>query len=81
LKYGGPHEEEPCNEAISIAFQVLENIVLDLERQDLTLAEMVDTLYNNDLLRDTDIDRSHAKQLVLATFGWISIYTCTLSLF
>jgi hypothetical protein len=81
LKGVDPHEEEPCNEAVSIAFQVLETIVLDLERQDLTLAEMVDTLYNNDMLRNTDIERSHANQLVLAAFGWISIYTCTFSLF
>jgi hypothetical protein len=81
LKNVGPHEEEPCNEAISIAFQVLETIVLVFEEKDFTLADMVDTLYNKHMLRNTDIERSHAKQLVFATFGWISISTYTPSLF
>jgi hypothetical protein len=74
LKDVDPYEEEPCSEAVSSAFKVLENIVLYLAREKVSLTDIVDALYNSNMLRDTDNERSHANQLVLAAFGWISKY-------
>jgi len=72
LKDIDPQNNTHCDEAVTSAFEVLEAIALDFARESLTLAEMVDTLYNNGLLRETDIERSNASKLVLAAFGWIS---------
>jgi hypothetical protein len=80
LKDVDPYEEVPSSEAVSSAFQVLETIVLDLARAKFSLTDMVDELYNSNMLRNTDVERSHAHQLVLAALGWISIHTCTFHL-
>jgi hypothetical protein len=62
----------PSNEEFSIAFHIFRIIVLQLGRKNLALSDIVDKLYNDKLLRFTDVERSNANQLVLASLGWIS---------
>lgn len=63
----------PYEDEIASAMKVLATIASQLRgRQDVTLAEIVDHLYNSRLLNETDDERSHAYQLVFAAFGWIS---------
>jgi hypothetical protein len=62
----------PSNEEFSIAFHIFRIIVLQLRRKNLALSDIVDTLYNDKLVRFTDVERSNANQLVLASLGWIS---------
>jgi hypothetical protein len=64
---------KPCDHDISIAFSFLTAIVLQLDRKELALVEIVDEMYNQELLRFTDDDRSRANQLVFAALGWISM--------
>jgi hypothetical protein len=66
----------PCDHDISIAFQFLTAVVLELERRELALVNIVDQMYNKELLVDlpTETDRSRANQLVFAALGWISMY-------
>jgi len=52
--------------------RVLTAIVLELRRRELALVEIVDGLYNQDLLNETDCERSVACQMVFAALGWIS---------
>lgn len=66
-------ETPPSNKDMSIAFQIFKIVVLQLRnREFLALSNIVDELYNEQLLRYTDPDRSNANQLVLASVGWIS---------
>jgi hypothetical protein len=52
--------------------RVLTAIVLELRRRELALVEIVDGLYNQDLLKETEVDRSVACQMVFVALGWIS---------
>jgi hypothetical protein len=61
-----------CDQAPPIAFIILETIVLELRRENLALTDVVDKLYNNKMLKETDDDRSHANQLVFACLAWMS---------
>lgn len=69
-------ETPPSNQDMSIAFQIFKIVVLELRNRDhpgdLALSDIVGELYNEQLLRYTDPDRSNANQLVLASVGWIS---------
>jgi len=62
----------PSDEDLFIAFQILQTILGELRRESLALTDIVDKLYNENLLRETDDMRSHANQLVFAALGWIS---------
>jgi len=57
---------------MAIGMQVLTAIVSNLQRSDLSLIEIVDGLYNRYLLKEVDVDRSKACQMVFAALGWIS---------
>jgi hypothetical protein len=63
----------PSEDDISASFRILAAIVREFTRKDLVLVEIVDELYNQRLLEDTDQDRSDANQLVFACVGWISM--------
>lgn len=66
-------KEEPNDADIAIAFELLTAIILEFNRRDLALIEIVDELYNKKLLKETDSERAVANQLVFAAFGWISM--------
>ena len=70
-----PFVDLPGAKALSIAFQMLETTVIELAREDLALTDIVDKLYNNKILVETDYERSHANQLLFASIGWISMST------
>jgi len=72
LRIIDPSTDYSRNHNLSISFHILELIVLQLERENLALTDIVDSLYNNNLLNETDHERSHASQLLLASVGWIS---------
>lgn len=65
----------PCGHDITISFQFLTAVVLELKRKEIALVDIVDTMYNKGLFcqLETDYERSRAHQLVFAAFGWISI--------
>jgi hypothetical protein len=71
-----PFPDLPSANALSIAFEMLEITVIDLERENLALIDVVDKLYNNKTLIETDYERSHANQLLFAVIGWISMLIC-----
>jgi hypothetical protein len=62
----------PRDDDMAIGMQVLTAIVLNLQQSDLSLIEIVDGLYNRYLLKEVDVDRSTACQMVFAALGWIS---------
>jgi len=67
------HTAYPSIRDIEFAFSLFSRlVVLFRDRKRLALVDIVDTLYNNRLLKETDDDRSAAAQLVFATLGWIS---------
>jgi hypothetical protein len=69
-----PLTDEPCSQELSVAFAVLKTIVGESsERESLALTNLVDALYNENELRETDEERSLANQLAFAAFGWISM--------
>ncbi|KAF8865228.1 hypothetical protein BDZ45DRAFT_684279 [Acephala macrosclerotiorum] len=72
LKGVNPITDDPCNQDLSAAFEVLKIIVEEIARERIALTDLVDTLYNEKLLEDTDDERSNAKQLVFIVFGWIT---------
>ena len=53
---------------------------MELGRHNFALTDIVDKLYNDNVLRETDDHRSLANQLVLASIGWISEFFSILSL-
>lgn len=67
---------EPCESCLEVAFTFLKIVVSVFPRKNLALVEIVDELYNNQLLKaaedDDDHDESNANQLAFAAFGWIS---------
>lgn len=67
-------DRTPCESCIELAFACLKTVVSVFRKRDLALVEISDELYNKGLLREdsADDDRSNAKQLVFAAFGWIS---------
>ena len=67
-----PCVDIPSHRDVSIAFNFFTAVVKTLKKADLALVQIVDKLYNDGILRDTDDERSHAKQLVFAAFGWMS---------
>jgi len=62
----------PSDDDIDLAFKLFETIIKVLrEKKEASLVDIVDTLYNEGLLRYTDDERSAAKQLVFIALGWI----------
>ncbi len=64
----------PVETDFAAAMRVLTVIVTELQQQNSALVEIVNALYIQNLLKEIDIDRSHASQLVFAAIGWISKY-------
>jgi len=63
----------PSNQDRDIAFVFLAAVASECrDRENLALTDIVDKMYNDGLLRDTDDARSEAYQLVFACIGWIS---------
>jgi hypothetical protein len=62
----------PCDDDMAMGMRVLTAIALDLRRSEIALVEIVDGLYNQDLLKETDVERSVACQMVFVALGWIS---------
>lgn len=67
----------PCNDDVAQAYRLLEVIIWQLEEDlpsGLALSDILDELYFNHshLVILTDRERSHARLLVFAAFGWIS---------
>jgi len=60
------------NEGLSVVFEILRVVVVEFSRENIALTDLVDQLYNKELLNTTDGERSHAKQLVFIVFGWIT---------
>lgn len=73
LKGVNPITDFPCDQDLSAAFEVLKIVVEQIARERIALTDLVDILYNEKLLKDTDDERSNAKQLVFIVFGWISM--------
>ena len=67
-----PLATTPSENDILVAFELLTAVVLEFQRTDLALAGIVDELYNKNLLKWTDDERSDAFKLVFAAVGWIS---------
>ncbi|CZT41970.1 uncharacterized protein RSE6_01796 [Rhynchosporium secalis] len=73
LKKANPLSDIPYNQDLSAAFEVLKVVVDGLSREGVALnADLVDTLDNEKLLKYTNDERTHAKQLVFVVFGWIT---------
>jgi hypothetical protein len=72
LKKINGYSYAPCDDDMAIGVRVLTAIVLELRRHELALVEIVDGLYNQDLLKETDAERSVACQMVFVALGWIS---------
>lgn len=68
---------QPCEDCIEIAFKCLKTIVSVFPQKDLALVDIVDKLYNSEVLKEADEDTAHdesnANQLAFAAFGWISL--------
>jgi len=62
----------PSDSDIELAFKLLEMIIKVIrEKKETSLIDIVDALYNENLLRYTDDERSAATQLVFIALGWI----------
>ncbi|CZS91120.1 hypothetical protein WAI453_003746 [Rhynchosporium graminicola] len=66
LKKVNPLSDIPYNQDLSAAFEVLKVVVDGLSREGVAL---FDTLDNEKLLKYTNDERTHAKQLVFVVFG------------
>lgn len=74
LRKVNPMNETPCSCDFDAVFEVLRVVVDGLAREGVSLnADLVDMLDNENLLRYTNDERTHAKQLVFVVFGWISM--------
>ena len=78
LQNTGLSSPSPSDKDLTVAIQVLTAIVLELKRPDLALITIVDGLYNQSLLNETDQTRSGAAQMVFVALGWISMPQFTL---
>jgi hypothetical protein len=67
-----PSSSAPNDKNLTVAIQALTTIVLELRRGDLAMVEIVDGLYNQSLLKETDENRSGASHMVFVALGWIS---------
>ncbi|CZT03884.1 uncharacterized protein RAG0_10531 [Rhynchosporium agropyri] len=73
LKKVNPLSDIPYNQDLSAAFEVLKVVVDGLSREGVALnADLVDTLDNEKLLKYTNDERTHTKELVFVVFGWIT---------
>jgi len=72
LKNIDEYSYTPRDDDIATGMRVLTAIVSELQRSNVTLVDIIDGLYNQDLLKDVDVDRSTAYQMVFVAFGWIS---------
>ena len=63
----------PNNKDLSLAFKMLTAMLAVLEKDGLALINVVDELYNREILKETNPDRSQASQLIFAALGWISM--------
>jgi hypothetical protein len=66
---GNEEAPPPNNEDFSLTFEILKTIVEALGRENLALTDILDKLYNENLFKEADDDRSHANQLVFAALG------------
>lgn len=74
LVLANPLTDKPCSQELSAAFAMFETIVRESSgRKSLALTDLVDALYNNTELKETDEERSLANQLAFASFGWLSM--------
>ncbi|CZR55431.1 uncharacterized protein PAC_05319 [Phialocephala subalpina] len=64
LKDTDRFSDAPSREDLSVAFQILRIVALDLSGENFALTDIVDKLYNEKVLAETDEHRSHANQLV-----------------
>lgn len=68
---------KPCDACLEKSFLFLKTVVSVFPKRDVALVDIVDELYNSEVLReaesDTEHDRSDANQLAFAAFGWISL--------
>jgi hypothetical protein len=62
----------PNNKDLSRAFEMLTTMLAVLEKDDFALIQVVDELYNREILKEADPDSSRASQLIFAALGWIS---------
>lgn len=69
---GNEQAPPPNSEDFSLTFEILKTIAEALRRENLALTDILDKLYNENLFKEADGDRSHANQLVFAALGWIS---------
>ena len=79
LRDAGNCTKPPGADALSSAFHMLEIVVNELTRERLALTDVAGRLYNEQILRYTDPERSHANQLLFASIGWISVFIRQLS--
>lgn len=75
LAHANPVADKPNSQELSAAFAIYEIIVRESsEREGLALTDLVDALYNENKVKETDHEeRSLANQLAFAAFGWISM--------
>ncbi|KAG4437821.1 hypothetical protein IFR05_006708 [Cadophora sp. M221] len=67
------HSYYPCESEIALAMRFLTSVVVELRKNDLALVDVVEGLYNQGILDDTDGERSNANQLVFAAIGWLTL--------
>ncbi|KAL2061195.1 hypothetical protein VTL71DRAFT_7468 [Oculimacula yallundae] len=63
----------PLESDLALAMRFLTSVTIELKRSELALIDIVDTLYNQDILKFTDDEHSHANRLVFAAIGWITL--------
>jgi hypothetical protein len=72
LKNINDYAYAPHDDDMAIGMRVLTAIALDLRTSGICLIQIVDGLYNQDLLKENDVERSAACQMVFVALGWIS---------
>lgn len=63
----------PSERDIAVAFSFLSAVVMELKCVDVALTDICDFVYNEDLLKYTDSNRTEATQLIFTVVGWISM--------
>ena len=70
LSTDSPYPQGPDKEVI---YRFLTSVARLLEqKKELALSDFVDDLDNDELLKESDEDRSCPKQLIFAAIGWLS---------
>ena len=74
VAFGIENFRAPCEGDIAAAYHIMTAVWEEFRRQGVALVQISDALYNNDneLLKDTDNERTHANHLVFAAVGWLS---------